>query len=78
MDYSKEVNNLKNKLDDAKLKRAKAETTLESLNKQKDDILKEIEKLGIKPENLDIEIKNLESEIEGLLFEASKLLSEDL
>lgn len=77
MDYSKEINNLKAKLDDSKIKRARAESTLENLNKQKEEILNEIKDLGVEPENLEVEIANLENEINGLLFEASKLLSEE-
>ncbi len=78
MDYSKEINTLKTKLDDAKIKRARAESTLESLNKQKNELIEEIKKLGVEPENLENEIRNLENEIDGLLFEASKLLPEDI
>ncbi len=78
MDYSKEINELKVKLDDSKIKRARAETTLEGLNNQKNELLEEVKLLGIEPENLELEIKNLENEIDGLLFEASKLLPKDI
>jgi len=37
----------------------KSEARLEQLNSQKKDILLEIEKLGIKPEDLEKEISNL-------------------
>ncbi|WP_099203199.1 hypothetical protein [Miniphocaeibacter massiliensis] len=78
MDYSKKINELKTQLDDAKIKRARAESTLEGLNKQKEELLEEVKLLGVEPENLEIEIKNLENEIDGLLFEASKLLPKDI
>ena len=52
----------------------KSEARLEQLNAQKKDILSEIEKLGIKPEDLENEISNLKSEIDRLFAEANDLM----
>ena len=52
----------------------KSEARLEQLNSQKKEILTEIEKLGIKPEDLESEISNLKNEIEKLFDEANSLM----
>ena len=52
----------------------KSEARLEQLNSQKKEILAEIEKLGIKPEDLESEISNLKNEIDKLFDEANNLM----
>ena len=64
MNYEENLKNLK----------YKSEARLEQLNAQKKDILNEIEKLGIKPEDLETEISNLKSEIDRLFAEANDLM----
>jgi chromosome segregation ATPase len=73
-DYEKTIGQIKENLDKAKNMRIRAEAKLEQLNRQKQDILKEIETLGIKPEVLDSEIERLKKEIEELIDKATELL----
>jgi chromosome segregation ATPase len=70
-DYEKTIGQIKENLDKAKNMRIRAEAKLEQLNRQKQDILKEIETLGIKPEVLDSEIERLKKEIEELIDKAT-------
>ncbi|HEX3030324.1 MAG TPA: hypothetical protein VHT34_13740 [Clostridia bacterium] len=77
-DYEKSINKLKDDLDKAKSLRIRAEARLEQLNKQKQDILAEIESLGVKPEDLENEIELLKKEIEELIEKANRMLPEDL
>ncbi len=77
-DYEKSINKLKDDLDKAKSLRIRAEARLEQLNKQKQDILAEIESLGVKPEELENEIELLKKEIEELIEKANRMLPEDL
>ena len=78
MDYEKELGRLKEDLDQAKSLKYRAEARLEQLKKQEDDIIKELETLGVKPEYLETEINNLTLEIEKLFKEANELLPKDL
>ena len=77
-EYEKKINTIKENLDKAKNLRIRAEARLEDLNRQKQEILKELDELGIKPENLEEEILRLKSEIEDLIGKAEKLIPEDL
>ena len=74
MDYEENLKNLKEELDRLKNMKYKSEARLEQLNSQKKDILLEIEKLGIKPEDLEKEISNLKNEIDKLFNEANDLM----
>lgn len=78
MDYEKEINKIKENLDKAKNLRIRAEARLEQLNNQKQDILKELEELGVKPEDLDKEIGRLEEEIKELIKSANEMVPIDL
>lgn len=78
MDAEKEIHELKQKIDKAKAMRYKAEVRLEELQKQKQLILDELEKLNVKPEELDKEIEKASKEIEDLLKKAKELLPKDL
>lgn len=77
-EYEKKINTIRENLDKAKNLRIRAEARLEDLNKQKQAILKEIDELGIKPENLEEEISKLKLEIEQLISKTEKLIPEDL
>ncbi|AUS96450.1 hypothetical protein CDQ84_07945 [Clostridium thermosuccinogenes] len=77
-DFDKELSQIKENLDKAKNLRIRAEARLEQLNKQKQDILAELQNLGVKPEDLDSEIEKLKNEIEDLLKKANELLPMDL
>lgn len=65
---------LKAKIDQGKTEKTRAEANLESLEKQKAEIVAELNTLGVKPENLDAEIERLSAEIEAGLSEAEGLL----
>ncbi len=78
MDYSKTINQLKENLDKAKDARIRAEARMEQLNKQKQELLTELEEYGIKPEDLEDEIAKLKKEIEELIAEANELLPIDI
>ncbi|HOV26975.1 MAG TPA: hypothetical protein PK566_11530 [Pseudobacteroides sp.] len=78
IDYSKTINQLKENLDKAKNMRIRAETRMEQLNKQKQEILKEIEEMGVKPDELESEIEKLKKSIEEMINEANNMLPMDL
>ncbi|MCX7749772.1 MAG: hypothetical protein N2645_23215 [Clostridia bacterium] len=77
-DFDKKLSQIKDNLEKAKSLRIRAEARLEQLTKQKQDILKEIEELGVKPEDLDNEILKLRSEIEELIKKAGEMLPGDI
>lgn len=77
-EYDKKLNQIKENLDKAKNLRIRAEARLEELNKQKSDILKELEQLGVKPEELESEIVRLKAEIDELINRADKLIPVEL
>lgn len=78
MDYNNELNQIKESLERAKSLKYRAEARLEQLNKQEEEIVLELEKLGIKPNDLEKEIRLLEEDIKGLLTEATELLPKDI
>ncbi|MCX7921811.1 MAG: hypothetical protein N3B21_07365 [Clostridia bacterium] len=78
VEYDKAISQIKENLDKAKGLRIRAEARLEQLNKQRQDILKELDELGVKPEELDNEIIKLKNEIEELLEKANEMLPMDL
>jgi len=78
MDYEKELTKLKDLLDQAKGMKYKAEARLEQLKNMEDEIVKELDELGIKPENLEVEIERLKNDIESLVKEANELLPKDI
>ncbi len=78
MNYEDRLNELKKDLDKAKNIKYQAEARMEQLEKQEKEIIEELEKLNIKPENLDIEISKLSNEIEELFKEATSNLPSDL
>lgn len=78
MNYEKELSNLKENLDKAKTLRYKAEARLEQLKHQEDEIIKELNELGVKPEDLEVEIVELTKIIESLFKEAKEMLPTEL
>ncbi len=78
MDYEKELTQLKDNIDNAKKLKYKAEIRLEQLKEQENEIIKELETMGVKPENIDSEIEVLKTEIERLLKEAKEMLPETI
>ncbi len=59
MDYEKELNILKDNLEKAKSLKYRAEARLDQLNQQQEEIIKELNSLGVNPEDLEKEIENL-------------------
>ncbi|AEV68962.1 hypothetical protein [Acetivibrio clariflavus] len=77
-EYEKRINQIKESLDKAKNMRIRAEARLEELNKQKEEILRELKELNVSPDQLDDEISKLKSEIEELMERAQNLIPQDL
>lgn len=67
--YENELKCIKESLDSAKELKIRTEARIEQLNKQRNDILKELEIYGVKPEDLEDEIGKLKKEIENLIEE---------
>lgn len=78
MNYEIELSKLKENLDKAKTLRYKAEARLEQLKQQEDEIIQELDALGVKPEELEKEIIQLTKVIETLFEEANEMLPMDL
>lgn len=77
MDYEEQLNELKNDLEKYKNLKYKAEARLETLNIQRDNLISEIERENINPNNLGTEIDKLESDIQELFKKAQELLPRD-
>ena len=77
-EYEKELSVLKENLDKAKTLKYKAEARLEQLNKQEEELIKELKELGVAPEDLNEEIKKLTSEIDDLFKKSNDLLPKDI
>lgn len=78
MDYEKELSQLKENLEKAKSLKYRAEARLEQLKQQENEIIKELDELGVKPEELESEISKLTSEINNLFKESNELLPKEL
>lgn len=63
IDFGKRLESLKTRAEQGKTQKAKAEATLEQLNKQKEQIISELTELGVSPDSLGAEIQKLETEI---------------
>ena len=77
MDYTNRLEALKDSLDKAKLNKVKYEERLNILLNDRENIIKEIQALGIEPENLEAEIKNLENKIATDITKAEELLKDN-
>lgn len=75
--YEEKLQTLKEKIERAKNIKIKAETKLEALQKQKEEIIKQLEDMGINPNELEKEIKRLESEIITLIKDIEESLPPD-
>ncbi len=76
--YDTRINELKDRLEIAKKKKIKAETRLEELQNQRNDIISQLKELGVVPENLDGEIDSLKKEIEGLIKDVEGMLPPEM
>ena len=77
VDYTKELNKLKQAIERAKTERTKAETNKESLEKRQSEVLAECKALGVEPENLAAEIERLDVAIQDGLTQARRLVPEE-
>jgi len=73
-DITARLNNLKSQIDQGKTEKTKAEANLESYTKQRDEVVAEMQELGVTPETIDGEIERLDKEIEADLKKAEELL----
>ncbi|MBM0065085.1 hypothetical protein [Alkalicoccobacillus gibsonii] len=73
-----ELTKMKQAIDQARDMRYRAEAKLEELQNQRDRILKELEELGVGPDELENEIKKLESEVEQAMSETWSLIPKEL
>ena len=74
LSLTQRLESLKNSIEKGKTERARAEATLESLQKQESEIHAELAELGVSPENLEAEIKRVRETVEQGLAEAERLL----
>ncbi len=68
------LNNLKSQIEQGKTEKTRAETNLESYTKQRDEVVLQMQGLGVTPETVDAEIERLDQEIEDGLKQAEELL----
>ncbi|MDO5300933.1 MAG: hypothetical protein Q4E76_00305 [Tissierellia bacterium] len=76
--YEEQLRALEGRYNDAKSKKERAQWRLDQLEAEERELLKELEALGLKPEELETTIKKLEGEIEQLLQRADELIPKDL
>jgi len=72
--YAERLQAVKNAMERAKTDRTRAETTKESLEKQRDGVLEEIRALGVDPEKLDDTISELDTQIQADLAKLEALI----
>ncbi len=68
------LENLKSQIESGKVEKTRAETNLQTYEKQRDEIITQMAELGVTPETVDNEIARLEQQIEADLREAEGLL----
>lgn len=68
------LQSLKSTIERGRTEVARAEATLESLQRQESEIHAQLRELGVEPENLDAEIERLKAEIAEKLSQAETLL----
>lgn len=73
-DITARLNSLKSQIDKGKTEKTRAEANLESYTKQRDEVVAEMQELGVTPETVDAEIERLDKEIEADLKKAEELL----
>lgn len=65
---------LKKQIETGKVEKTRAETNLQTYEKQRDEIVGQMAELGVTPETVDGEIERLGQEIEADLARAEELL----
>ncbi len=74
IEFDKKIIEIKERLEKAKSAKIRAEARLEQLNRQRDEIVKELEGMGIKEEQLQEEISRLRAEMEESITKAEQLI----
>lgn len=72
--YSERLQAINAALEKAKTDRTRAETTKESLEKQRDGIIEELRALGVEHGNLDATIEELDSQIQTDLASLEQMI----
>jgi len=73
-DVVSRLNNLKEQIERGKIEKTRAETNLQTYEKQRDEVVTEMAEFGVTPETVDAEIERLDKEIEDGLRQAEELL----
>lgn len=74
IEFDKKIIEIKDRLEKAKNAKIRAEARLEQLSRQRDEIVKELESMGIKEEQLQEEISRLRTEMEESIIKAEQLI----
>lgn len=64
MDFKERIAKAQENLKQAEQAKTVAETQLDTAKKECDDVIAEMEKLGVNPKNIDAEIERLEKEVD--------------
>ena len=75
MENRERLDTLKKQVEEAKEAKAKAEANLETYQKQREEIIKEMSELGVAPDNIEDEIKEIDKAVEENLDAAEQLLN---
>lgn len=73
-DVTARLNSLKSQIEQGKVEKTRAETNLQNYTRQRDEIVQQMQELGVTPETVDAEIERLDKEIEEDLAKAEELL----
>jgi len=65
---------LKNQIEKGKVEKTRAETNLQTYEKQRDEVVAQMAEMGVTPETVEAEIERLGKEIEEGLQQAEELL----
>ena len=74
LSLTQRLESLKSNIEKGKNERARAEATLESLQRQEAEIHAELAELGVSPGDLEAEIQRVRETVEQGLLEAERLL----
>jgi len=75
MDYQKELETIEKQVETQKLEQAKLEERKRQLTLDKNEILKELEDLGIKEAALEEEVESLEIELQKEIVKCQQVLN---
>ena len=73
-DVTVRLNNLKSQIEQGKVEKTRAETNLQTYEKQRDEVVAQMAEMGVTPETVEAEIERLGKEIEEGLQQAEELL----